>query len=508
MKEDTSYRWLYLILFFIFMTVYGSFVQDVGPNQLSRLDLTMALAHEGRLQIDTYTANAIDRAYYNGHYYTDKAPLVSFLAYPLYQLLRALQGWDALNLDTRLMLTYLLWVLNAGLNVPLTALLLLLFLHTGRLLRPHSDMPWWVTIILAFGTLLFPYATMLFGHAIAAFFGFAPFVIALHVRRGDLSDRWLFVAGLLVGLGVLAEYPNGVFAVALVLYVWGTSRSPRAVGWLLLGGMGPALALAAYNTLTFGHPLHFSYFYHAAPWGKEHRHGLLGVRLPTLHHLALILFSPKGLLYLMPVTLLAPVAYVAMWRARLWRGEFWLALGLPITFLLLNAGYFYTLGGSSPGPRFLVPTFPYLFLPYVFLDERWRWPLILLGLWSTAVQWSIVVVGPLVGRYSNPLLAHWIPDLLHGRVKAGLIVRQRWGLPYSLSLVFVLSLMLLGALLPVLQRRLPESRRAFVLRGLFVLVFLFYLAAAFPVDLRHPTRVPDIYTRPSPPVRDNPPPGF
>ncbi len=489
------------------MTVYGTFVQDVGPNQLSRLDLTLALAHEGRLQIDTYTANAIDRAYYQGHYYTDKAPLISFLGYPVYQGIRYLQGLDRVNLDTRLMLIYLLWVLNATLNVPLTALLLLTFLYVGTWLRPGSVMPWLVTFVLAFGTLLFPYATMLFGHAIAAFFGFTPFVLALLVRQGRLSERWLFLAGLLVGLGVLAEYPNGIFALALVLYVWGTQRSLRRVGWLVLGGLGPALALAAYNTLAFGHPLHFSYLYHAAPWGAEHRHGLLGVRWPDPRRLFQILFSPRGLVYLMPVTLLAPVAYAAMWRERRWRAEFWMALGIPLTFLLLNAGYFYTLGGSSPGPRFLVPALPYLFLPYIFLEERWRWPVALLGGVSAAVQLLIVVVDPMVGRFSNPLLSYWIPRFLQGRVQAGLVLRQRWGIPYGVSLLLVVGAMLAGPLIVWAYRRLSEPARGRVVRGALVLSLLLYLMAAFPLDLRHPTQVPSLYTQPSPPVRDNPPGG-
>ncbi len=497
---------IYITLFFIFMTVYGSFVQQVGPNQLSRLNLTLALANEGRLQIDTYTANAIDRAYYQGHYYTDKAPLISFLGYPVYQALRHLQGLDHVNLDTRLMLTYLLWVLNASINVPLTALLLLLFLYVGRLMRPHGVMPWAVTFVLAFGSLLFSYATMLFGHDVAAFFGFAPFVIALGVHRKTWGEPWLFLAGLLAGLGVVAEYPNGIFAIALVLYTWGTSRSPRRVGWVLLGGLGPALALATYNTLAFGHPLHFSYFYHAAPWGAEHRQGLFGVRWPTPYHFYQILFSPKGLFFLMPVALLAPVAYLAMWRDRRWRAEFWLSLLIPATLLLLNAGYFYTLGGSSPGPRFLVPTFPYLFLPYVFLNTRWRWPLIGLGLVSAFFQLAIVLTNPLVGRYADPLLQYWLPHLWTPQVKAALVIRQRFGVPYRFALLFLLLWMALGPVLVWVQERLHAPWRSRIMRAAFAVTVIVYLLVAFPVDVRHPTQVPPLYRLPSPPVRDNPPP--
>ncbi len=496
---------LYLVLFLLFTGVYGTFVQDVGPNQLSRLNLALALAHEGRLEIDTYTANAVDRAFYNGHYYSDKAPLVSFLAYPVYQGLRHLQHVDQYPLDSRLMLTYLLWVLNTTLNAPLTALLLLLFLHAGRVLRPRSEMPWITTFVLAFGTLLFPYATMLFGHNVAALLGFAPFFIALLVREGKLPSPWLFLAGLLAGLGVLAEYPNGVFVIGLLFYIWAIRGSARDVGWYILGGIGPALALATYNTLAFGHPLHFSYLYHAAPWGAEHRHGLLGVRWPRPDHLIQILFSAKGLFLLVPPALLAPVAYLSLWRHRQRRAEFWLTLLIPLTVLLLNAGYFYTLGGSSPGPRFLVPTFPYLFLPYVFLGKRWRWPLVILGVTGTAIQLSITVVNPLVGRYAHPLRDYWMPRFLRGEVKAGLVLRQRLGIPYRLALLLLLFQMALGPLVVWGVYHLPARLARLLLWGSLVLALGFYLIGAFPLDLRHPTQVPHLYTRPSPPVRDNPP---
>ena len=504
-RRCRSSGWLYAALFFLFATVYGVFVQDVGPNQLSRLNLTLALAHEGRLEIDSYTANSIDRAFYNGHYYSDKAPLISFLAYPFYQAIRYLQHLDGVNLDTRLMLTYLLWVLNGFINVPLTALLLLLFLHVGRMLRPRSSMPWWVTFVLAFGSLLFPYATMLFSHNVAAFFAFAPFVIAIYARLGRLSERWLFLAGLLAGLGVLAEYPNGVFALALVAYVAATQRRWQAVGWVVLGGIGPALALAAYNTAAFDHPLRLSYMYHAAPWGAEHRRGLLGVQWPSPGRLWAITFGPRGLFFLSPVTLLAPFAYAAMWRERRYRPEFWLCLSLPLAFALLNSGYFYTLGGSSPGPRFLVPTLPFLFLPYVFLGKGWRVGLLVLGGVSVLVQYLIVLVDPLVGRFANPLFEYWVPRALAGQLRVGLVLRQRYPLPYSVGLGMVTLLMVLGPVAVWLWQRRDERGRCALARNLLALMLVLYLAAAFPVDLRRPSQVPAFYLRPSPPVRDNPP---
>jgi len=293
--------------------------------------------------------------------------------------------------------------------------------------------------------------------------------------------------------------------VALVVYVAATRRNWHPVAWTVLGGMGPALALATYNTLAFGHPLHLSYMYHAAPWGAEHRRGLLGVQWPSFVRLWEITFAPRGLFFLSPVTLLAPFAYAAMWRYRRYRAEFWLTLALPVAFVLLNSGYFYTLGGSSPGPRFLVPTLPFLFLPFVFLSDRWRIPLLLLGVFSAGIQLLIILVDPLVGRFDNPLFEYWLPRALQGKLRAGLALRHRYPVPYSLALGLILALMALGPLATWFWLRLNEERRCTLARNLAVFTIIVYLVVAFPLDLKQPNRVPPFYLQPSPPVRDNPP---
>ncbi len=152
-----------------------------------------------------------------------------------------------------------------------------------------------------------------------------------------------------------------------------------------------------------------------------------------------------------------------------------------------------------------MPTFPFLFLPYVFLDERWRWPLVVLGVLSAVIQLVIVATNPLVGRFDNPLFQYWIPSLLTRQIRAALIVRQRYGIPYRFALLFVIVWMSLGPGLVWLWRHLRATWRDRFLKGAFALVLIVYMAAAFPLDFRHPTRVPDIYLLPSPPVRDNPP---
>src|SRR5947209_17123643 len=53
-----------------------------GWNQNSRFDLLRAIVERHTLQIDGYHENTQDKAHFNGHYYSDKAPGLVFLAVP------------------------------------------------------------------------------------------------------------------------------------------------------------------------------------------------------------------------------------------------------------------------------------------------------------------------------------------------------------------------------------------------------------------------------------------
>src|ERR1700688_989638 len=66
------------VIFFSFMYFY----EGGGWNQNSRFDVLRAIVERHTLQIDAYHENTQDKAHYNGHYYSDKAPGVVFLAVP------------------------------------------------------------------------------------------------------------------------------------------------------------------------------------------------------------------------------------------------------------------------------------------------------------------------------------------------------------------------------------------------------------------------------------------
>src|SRR5262249_57538468 len=68
----------YLALFVTFAWFY----QAGGWNQNSRFDLVRAIVDEGTLRIDDYHRNTGDKARWNGHYDSDKAPGLALAAVP------------------------------------------------------------------------------------------------------------------------------------------------------------------------------------------------------------------------------------------------------------------------------------------------------------------------------------------------------------------------------------------------------------------------------------------
>src|SRR4051812_39759888 len=62
-----------VILALFIILCCGFFRQAPGWNENSRYDLVVALVDHHTTRIDPYISNTGDRAFYHGHYYSDKA---------------------------------------------------------------------------------------------------------------------------------------------------------------------------------------------------------------------------------------------------------------------------------------------------------------------------------------------------------------------------------------------------------------------------------------------------
>jgi hypothetical protein len=314
-----------------------------GAQDTSRMCLTRALVN-GHLSADTCLDPNGDRAAYGGHLYSDKAPGISVLAVPAAEAVRLSgpSGWSR-NGDLRL------WAvrLSTG-GVALLACALLV----GRVAEGLA--PGWggaVLVTFAAGTLAGSLAVDNFEEVPAAALAFTSFLLAWRRRPG--------LAGLVAGATLLVQYQSILIAAIVGLYV--ALGGVRALGRYALGAVPGVALLGLYNRLAFGSPLHLSYRYVSPYYKARQSAGFFGIHAPPLHHLGLVLAGSRGLIVDAPVLVAAAFGLVLLWR-RGYRAETCLCTAVFVIFVLLDAGYFEIYGGDSPGPRYVIPALPFLFV--------------------------------------------------------------------------------------------------------------------------------------------------
>jgi hypothetical protein len=417
-------------------------------NQNSRLDLVVALVDDQTYAIDRYVANTGDYAYYQGHYYSDKAPGMAILGFPVYAAFRAIVPSALLDRAATGVNTALQATLNptgAGVQtnsvrfytalvatafvvgvVPAVVLAAVFFWMVGRLGGSRREQIV-STSLYALGTSAFPYANSLVGHQTVAFLTFATFALLFAVRQAMLSRGWLFLAGFLLGYAVITEFQAALIAVVLGLYALATLRPIVNVCIrLIVGAVPPMCALVIHDLGAFGTPLPIGYL-HSTLWTDVHQTGFVSLTYPHLDALlGITVGTHRGLFFLSPYLVLAVVG-LAILRHRGWRAETLVLGAVPLVYAAFNASSAMWQGGFSVGPRYLVASLPFLALPsgagFIWLWRRlWLRPLLLaLAAWSLFAVWAETIGGQAFPDYTqNPLFDFSIPKLLAGDIARNL----------------------------------------------------------------------------------------
>jgi hypothetical protein len=363
-------RGQWLVLAAVLVAAYAYFYQGGGWNQNSRYDLTRALVERGSVRIDGYDVNTGDKAIFDGHAYSDKAPGQALTALPPVAIgtwiVRA-SGADPGAMPIITLLSYVATLFAAGLPTLVAGLSLA---WSARHLGASAGGAAFAALAYGLATPAWAYATLLWGHALAAACLMLAFAAALALRgavkravqggaaRPGRRRRALALAlGLAAGWAVVTEYPAAGAALVLV------ALAPRWYWpWVALGALITAAMLGAYNLAAFGSPFHLGYqSVQGFPGLQE---GLLGVTSPKRTVLQEILFGTfRGLLPLAPVLVGAPVGLVLLWRDQpASRPAVIAAVLISLYYLLFNASYYYWDGGFSYGPRHIGAALPFLCL--------------------------------------------------------------------------------------------------------------------------------------------------
>jgi hypothetical protein len=355
-------EWLVLGLLFLGALALAP---NYNNQDSSRLAVTYSILTRGKVDIDPYWQQTIDRAFKGGHWYSDKAPGMSLVALPALETVRIV---DALTTPKDhpspvwLRKWPLWWVRLWASGLAFVALAFLL----GRVAEGVVAGTGAITAaVLGVGTMAGALGPTMFGHIPDALALFSAFVLSTRART---ARGWAAV-GMLAGIGVLFEYPTALAAVVLVVYAAVRGGRTAALA-TVAGGIPAAVVLGGYNWIAFGAPWRLSYRYTDNYYTPQQKQGFFGVGLPTPKGIWTLLFDGHGLLLVSPVLAIAVAGLVPFWRRR--RAEATVACVIALSFLVYTSGYFLPNGGWSPGPRFATASLPFLLLGLPFAFVRWR----------------------------------------------------------------------------------------------------------------------------------------
>jgi hypothetical protein len=338
-------------------------------NELPRIYLVQAMVDEGSFAIDRGVARdgvTADLSRRAGHYYSNKAPGMSFLGVPPYLVAKGL--WR-LGGHHEIPLRTLTWILRVFASTLPCLLLLPLGFRLLRRLGVGPPAAWATIALLALGSGGAPYALQFMAHHVAGMF----LLGALALGELGTRRRELVLAGALVGAAVLVEYQAAILGFPLGVYLlWrrrahlpGARGADHPLAWMAAGALPPMALLLAYHAACFGSPFATGYnFAASAEFAAGHARGFLGLQRPNWDQLVGVLVAPRmGLLTVTPALLLVPLGIAALLRDPARRALGAMLAATTGVALAFAAGYHFWDVGWQIGQRYVAAAQPLLIVP-------------------------------------------------------------------------------------------------------------------------------------------------
>jgi hypothetical protein len=397
-----SYKKDAFLVFVLLTFLFAYFYEDTGANGNSRIGLIFAAVQEHRLTIDSFHATpdlrTKDKAFYYGHYYSDKAIGSSIVGYIFYLPMYLVMQIFNFSMKMR-QIKYLLVLFSIAIPSAFTGSLMYVLAKyiSGSKLKAYI-----VTMCIFLGTMYFPYSTLFYGHPLAASLLFCAFFLIFRLKtRPELrhSKIDLFLIGFLLGFSIITEYPTILIVLVLVIYYFYIVMDQWSWRGFLskaippaIGGLIPLLLLFAYNDAIFGNPFLVTYSHVSNPFFSENMsQGLSGIAWPrpiVMYYSTL--FPANGLFWQSPVLLMSLVGVYFMLRNKQYRAEAIIFIVIFISYVALISGYYLWWGGYAFGPRHLIPMLPFFALPLLFVPKRLFPMVVILGLISIGQMFIVV----------------------------------------------------------------------------------------------------------------------
>lgn len=397
---------LYLPLFLFTTTLCLFFHQGRSWNVDSRLLTVYAVVEDHRLMADHWRGETGDLATIDGHIYSDKAPLSSFLVIPAYWVYRTfLHKMPPGAVDKEGANHCGILVASA---IPFAVFTALVFSRVRRRASSASAAVW-ITLLGVYGTCLFNYGTIFYGHILAAAFFVGAYSLAVD------REKYFFLAGFLGAAAVLTEYTLALTQVCMCLYLLTGPRKVRRLGLYVLGALPGALLMLGYNYAITGKPLDFPYNHVSDAFAPMKT--AFGIRLPSAEAAWELLFGQyRGLAFYAPTMLVLVPAIAYLFDGATRRRNF--AIGMMTLYFLFVTSYFKWDGGWCLGPRHLSPVIAlatYEGAGALAGVKRGRLLFLGLGLWGTFLTLCGSATDPIPAEnFKQPFFEIFFPRAMKG----------------------------------------------------------------------------------------------
>jgi hypothetical protein len=425
-------------LFIVAFVTFAWFFGGGGWNQNAHFDLTRALVERQTLHIDGYRVNTGDISWNRDrrgeyHAYSNKPPGLPFLAALPYAAMHAVERrMTGVSLDSWGVMTLNVWLLTLiTCAIPGALIAAVIYTYTRRANAPPPG-ALFAALTVAFGTIVFPFATVFYSPVPAALF----LLLAFVWRR----ERPL-LAGAAAGIATTCFYMCAFGALVILIDLLlrdrrggetppdqppgrrrsgapasspaGRAASRRQALRFIAGGVPFAILIGIYHTLCFGAPWRTSLEVASSFTEKGLFLGLFRTG-PTREALWGLTFSEyRGLFFVSPVLLLAFLGL-----PRMPKRERVMILAIALLFLLAVASFNGWEGGFAFGPRHILPMIPLLAIPLAFLRGR---VLLAIGVLLLVASASMQFIAAAVDVQPNaairyPVRDYLLPTFLKGSV--------------------------------------------------------------------------------------------
>jgi hypothetical protein len=445
------------------------FYEGGGWNQNSRFDLLRAIVEKHTLQIDAYHENTEDKAHFQGHYYSDKAPGLVFLAVPFALAARPamhVMGIDPESARGEFVLSYVVSACAVSLPAALAGVCLFFM---GLRFGSGVDGAAFGVIVMSVATPMWAYASLFWAHALVGaclVFAFAAAVKLREEVSGRAEFLWALGVGLAAGWATVTEYPAAPASAMLAMLALGEGWRRGAVArWRVTAGVGLGAGICVIVLLGYLHAAFGGFrpsysYYDPNSFAFMQQQGYMGLTYPHPDRLLKILFGcSRGIFFASPVMLAATMGLWWLWKDRRNRAGAAVAGAIVLYYFLFNASFYWWKAGLTFGPRYAGASIPLLCVGLGVVWERATavWRRVLLGLALCSGMMALMVIATtsqLAMQDSCPIVHSVWPDFWSGHVavnRESMLTTAEAGPQYAaFNVGQLLGLRGLGSLIPLL----------------------------------------------------------